>query len=179
MSSQPPSASASPASASSGTAPTGSAPRTGAARPRRELKPKASDAKRIRNALKLYRVTSIVTGAFLLLLCLMMLTRYGFGVDIELNGPFGFLALTPKEQITGVNISTVILILHGWFYVVYLFSDFHLWSLMRWSFTRFIIIALGGVVPFLSFIVERHYHRLATKQIAAVTDQLNPVEATH
>jgi integral membrane protein len=150
-----------------------------APRARRELKPKASNAKRIRNSLKLYRVTSIVTGAFLLLLCVMMVTRYGFGVDIELNGPWGFLALTPKEMISGVNISTVILILHGWFYVVYLFSDFHLWSLMRWSFVRFIIIALGGVVPFLSFIVERHYHRLATQQLAAVTDQLNPVEATH
>jgi integral membrane protein len=169
MSSQPPPARTSPGSASP----------AGAPRARRELKPKASDAKRISNALKLYRVTSIVTGAFLLLLCVMMVTRYGFGVDIELNGPFGFLALTPKEQISGVNISTVILILHGWFYVVYLFSDFHLWSLMRWSFTRFIIIALGGVVPFLSFIVERHYHRLATQQIAAVTDQLKPVEATH
>ena len=169
MSSQPP---ASPTSA-----PRASSP--GAPRARRELKPKASDAKRIRNALKLYRVTSIVTGAFLLLLCVMMVTRYGFGVDIEMNGPFGFLALNPKDMISGVNISTVILILHGWFYVVNLFSDFHLWSLMRWNFIRFIIIALGGVVPFLSFIVERHYHRLATQQIAAVTDQLNPVEATH
>jgi integral membrane protein len=147
---------------------------------RRELQPKASNAKRIQTALKVYRVTSIITGVFLLLLCVMMLTRYGFGVDIELNGPFGFLALTPKEQITGINISTVILILHGWFYVVYLFSDFQMWSLMRWDFTRFIIIALGGVVPFLSFIVERHYHRLATKQLAAVLDsnaQNAPVEA--
>jgi integral membrane protein len=150
------------------------------ARVRRQLKPRASDAKRIATALKLYRVTSIVTGVFLLLLCLMMITRYGFGVDIEMNGAFGFFALTPKEQITGVNLSTVILILHGWFYVVYLFSDFHLWSLMRWDFLRFIIVALGGVVPFLSFIVERHYHRLATSQIAAVVEshaQNAPVEA--
>jgi integral membrane protein len=150
----------------------------GVPRARRVLNPKASDAKAIRGALKLYRVTSIITGVFLLLLCLMMVFRYGFGVDIELNGPFGFLALTPKEQISGVNLSTVILILHGWFYVLYLFSDFRLWSLMRWNFVRFIIVALGGVVPFLSFIVERHYHRLATAQIAAVLDKLNPVEAT-
>ena len=152
-----------------------------ASRARRELKPKASNAKRIYTALKIYRVTSIITGVFLLLLCVMMVTRYAFGVDIELNGPFGFLALTPKEQITGINISTVILILHGWFYVVYLFSDFHLWTLMRWNFTRFIIVALGGVIPFLSFIVERHYHRLATAQIAAVLEESHaqnaPVEA--
>jgi hypothetical protein len=53
-----------------------------------------------------------------------------------------------------VNLSTGILIVHGWFYVVYLFSDFRLWSLMRWPFGRFILIALGGVIPFLSFILE-------------------------
>jgi integral membrane protein len=122
------------------------------------LKPKLSNVPKIRSALRLYRVTSIVTGVFLLLLVLMMVTRYGFGVDIEMNGPYGFLALTPKEMIEGVNLSTVILILHGWFYVVYLYSDFRLWSLMRWTFPRFIIIALGGVVPFLSFIVERRVH---------------------
>jgi hypothetical protein len=37
---------------------------------------------------------------------------------------------------------------------VYLFSDFRLWSLMRWPFWRFVLIALGGVIPFLSFILE-------------------------
>jgi integral membrane protein len=122
------------------------------------LKPKLSSIPKIWSALRLYRVTSIVTGTFLLLLVLMMVLRYGFLVDIELNGPECLLALTPKEMITGVNLSTIILIVHGWFYVVYLFSDFRLWSLMRWTFPRFIIIALGGVVPFLSFIVERRVH---------------------
>jgi integral membrane protein len=129
------------------------------------LKPKLSNLPRIQTALRLYRVTSIVTGVFLLLLVLMMVFRYAFHVDIELNGPYGFLALTPKEQIVGVNLSTIILILHGWFYVVYLFSDFRLWSLMRWTFSRFIIIALGGVVPFLSFIVERRVHRQTVAEL--------------
>ncbi|MCU1544211.1 MAG: hypothetical protein JWM50_2076 [Microbacteriaceae bacterium] len=129
------------------------------------LKPKLSNIPRIWSALRLYRVTSIVTGVFLLLLVLMMVLRYGFLVDIELNGPEGFLALTPKEMITGVNLSTAILIAHGWFYVVYLFSDFRLWSLMRWTFSRFIIIALGGVVPFLSFIVERRVHAQTVSEL--------------
>jgi integral membrane protein len=132
------------------------------------LKPKLSNLPRIRNALRLYRVTSIVTGVFLLLLVLMMVTRYGFGVDIELNGPYGFLALTPKEQIVGINLSTIILILHGWFYVVYLYSDFRLWSLMRWTFPRFLLIALGGVIPFLSFIVERRTHARTEKELEAL-----------
>jgi integral membrane protein len=132
------------------------------------LKPKLSNLPRITSALRLYRVTSIVTGAFLLLLVLMMVFRYGFGVDIELNGPEGFLALTPKDLIIGINLSTIILIVHGWFYVVYLYSDFRLWSLMRWTFPRFILIALGGVIPFLSFIVERRVHRQTVAELEAL-----------
>jgi len=132
------------------------------------LKPKLSNLPRIRSALRLYRATSIITGTFLLLLVLMMVFRYGFGVDIELNGPYGFLALTPKDLIQGINLSTIILIVHGWFYVVYLYSDFRLWSLMRWTFSRFILIALGGVVPFLSFIVERRVHAQTVRELEAL-----------
>jgi len=120
--------------------------------------PRRSDAPRIRSALKLYKVTSIITGSFLLLLCLMMIFRYGFGVDIELAGPAGFLALTPKDLISGINLSTVILIVHGWFYVLYLYSDFRLWSLARWPFTRFLFVALGGVIPLSSFFIEHRVH---------------------
>lgn len=142
------------------------------------LKPKPSDAPRIRTALKLYRVTSIITGTFLLLLCLMMVFRYIFGVDIEMGGPFGFLYLTPKAEITGTNLSQIILIVHGWFYVLYLYSDFRLWSLMRWEFPRFLLIALGGIVPFLSFFLERSIHR-DTYALVEQLENTQPVEATH
>ena len=60
------------------------------------LKPKLSNLPRIRSALRLYRVTSVVTGVFLLLLVLMMVTRYGFGVDIEMNGP-GASSPSPRK----------------------------------------------------------------------------------
>jgi integral membrane protein len=143
------------------------------------LKPKLSDAPRIRSALKLYRVTSIITGTFLLLLCLMMVFRYGFGVDIEMGGAFGFLALTPRLLIRATDLSTGILIAHGWFYVLYLYSDFNLWSLMRWNFRRFLLIALGGVIPLLSFFMERHIHRSATAELEALLTTAKPVEATH
>ena len=113
-----------------------------------------ADVPRIRTVLKAYRVSAIVTGTFLLLLCLMMVFRYGFGVDIELGGPFGFLALQPRDLIQAVNLSTIILIVHGWLYVVYLAFDFLLWRFTRWSFGRFLFIALGGIVPLLSFFFE-------------------------
>lgn len=113
-----------------------------------------ADVPRIRTTLKAYRVSAIVTGTFLLLLCLMMVFRYGFGVDIELGGPFGFLALQPRELIQATNLSTIILIVHGWLYVVYLAFDFLLWRFTRWSFGRFLFIALGGIIPLLSFFFE-------------------------
>ncbi|CAN5341700.1 DUF3817 domain-containing protein [soil metagenome] len=146
------------------------------------LRPKIANFPKIRGALKLYRVTSIITGTFLLLLVVMMICRYLLGPysgDIELGGSYAFLAITPRGPLlTGIDISTIILIAHGWFYVLYLFSDFRVWSLMRWSFTRFIVIALGGVVPFLSFFVERYYDKLAKAEMAAIEAE-QTVEVAH
>jgi integral membrane protein len=118
------------------------------------LEPKSADLPRIRGALRLYQVSSVITGLLLLALCAEMIMKYAFGLELELGGSQGFLAFVPGDTITAVNLSTGILIVHGWFYVVYLFSDFRLWSLMRWPFGRFILIALGGIIPFLSFILE-------------------------
>ncbi|MEV1131467.1 DUF3817 domain-containing protein [Agromyces sp. NPDC049794] len=118
------------------------------------LEPKLADLPRIRGALRFYQVASVITGLLLLALTGEMIMKYAFGLELELGGSQGFLAFVPGETVTAVNLSTGILIVHGWFYVVYLFSDFRLWSLMRWSFPRFIVIALGGVIPFLSFILE-------------------------
>jgi integral membrane protein len=121
--------------------------------------PRPADVPNIRRTVKVYKVSSIITGTFLLLLVLMMVLRYGFGVDIEFLGPYGLLALTPKDLIAGVNLSTVILIAHGWLYVLYLACDFILWRLIRWSFGRFLFIALGGIIPLLSFFLERRVPR--------------------
>ena len=130
--------------------------------------PRPVDIPRIRRAVSVYKVSSIITGTFLLLLCLMMVLRYGFGVDIELGGPAGFLALTPKDLIVGVNLSTIILIVHGWLYVLYLACDFVLWRLVRFSFLRFLFIALGGIIPLLSYFLERRVPRDVEAAIAAV-----------
>jgi integral membrane protein len=131
------------------------------------LKPKLSDVPRIRGALKLYRVFAYITGTMLLLLVLEMIFKYTpIQREIELGGAHGFIALVPDGQVLAVNLSTGILIAHGWLYVVYLFSDFRLWSIMRWPFSRFVAIALGGVVPFLSFFVEHYISRRAKRELA-------------
>ena len=127
-----------------------------------------ADIPRIRTVLAGYRVSAIVTGTFLLLLCLMMIFRYGFGVDIELGGPFGFLALQPRELIEGINLSTIILLVHGWLYVVSLAFDFRLWRVTRWSVGRFLFIALGGIIPGLSFFFEFRVPRWVREVLASV-----------
>jgi len=123
-------------------------------------------------ALKLYKVASRITGSLLVLLMVEVGVRYGLGLDLWFAGPQGLFALVPHSTepgampSSGLNISTSILIVHGWFYVLYLYSDFRVWSLLRWSFTRFLVIAAGGVVPFLSFFTEAHFAKVATKQIS-------------
>lgn len=135
------------------------------------LEPKPADVPRIPGALRLYQVSSIITGVLLLLLCTEMLVKYVFGHELELGGPAGFLALVPRDTVTAVNLSTGILIVHGWFYVLYLFSDFRLWSLMRWPFSRFVLIALGGVIPTLSFFVEVRVAREVRQYLAQRADR--------
>ena len=142
------------------------------------LEPRESDLPRVRGALRFYRIASIITGVMLLLLCLEMIVKYPLGYELELGGPYGFLALVPRDTAVAVNLSTGILIAHGWFYVVYLFSDFRLWSLMRWPFWKFLLIAAGGVVPLLSFFLEARIGREVTSYLerrAAASTQ--PVEA--
>ena len=104
----------------------------------------------------------MITGVMLLLLVGVMVMKYVFNVQLFLFTPSGFASFEPLApegvegdfEPEGFNLFRTFLVAHGWFYVVYLISDFMLWSPMRWKFIRFLVIALGGVVPFLSFILE-------------------------
>ena len=135
------------------------------------LEPKLSDFPRIRRALKLYEIAAAITGVLLLLLCFEMVLKYGFGLEIELFGAYGLIAFVPVDTVQAVNGSTGLLIVHGWFYVVYLFTCFDLWSKMRWPFLQFLLLASGGIVPFLSFFLEAHYGRQVTGYLAARESQ--------
>ena len=143
--------------------------------------PKLASFPAIRGALKFYQVASIITGVGLLLLVAEMILKYTpIHLELFLGGSGGllwfatviagvdcewyslFLPGSPCEMVStgdGFNLSLAILVAHGWFYVVYLFACFRIWSLMRWPFLRFIVLALGGVVPLLSFFMEARVAR--------------------
>ncbi|MEC5197882.1 integral membrane protein [Arthrobacter sp. PL16] len=123
----------------------------------------------IRSALTFYKVLAYATGVMLLLVVVEMIAKYGFGSEIIAGGgaPLQLLPEVVAETAGGFNLSTAVLIVHGWLYVVYLIADFRLWQFMRWPFGRFVLIALGGVVPLLSFFVERRIHNQAEEDLAA------------
>ncbi|NJC23079.1 integral membrane protein [Arthrobacter pigmenti] len=124
----------------------------------------------IRSALGFYKVLAYATGVMLLLVVVEMVAKYGFQSEIIAGGSAGALGLVNEaaaDAAGGFNLSTAVLIVHGWLYVVYLIADFRLWQFMRWPFSRFVLIALGGVVPLLSFIVEKRIHRRVEEELAA------------
>jgi integral membrane protein len=110
-----------------------------------------------RGRLTRYRVMAWITGTMLLVLCLEMLLKYVFhagGVD----------AAGHAEPVLG----TWVAIAHGWIYVIYLVTVAQLWSAMRWSAGRLVTMAAAGVVPVMSFVLERRVHADALARIARV-----------
>ncbi|MGN8246566.1 DUF3817 domain-containing protein [Cellulomonas soli] len=107
-------------------------------------------------SLRRYRVLAWVTGTMLLVLCLEMVLKYGFqaaGVDADGHA----------EPVLGAWVAFA----HGWVYVVYLVTVVDLWSTMRWKLSRLATMALAGVVPVMSFVLERRVHAQASARIGA------------
>jgi integral membrane protein len=90
-------------------------------------------------ALTRYRVMAIVTGSLLLLVFLGML-RYidALGVPDSWDPFFFTLAQV-----------------HGVVYMIYLVTVMQLWLQARWGYGRLAAMFFGGIVPLLSFFVER------------------------
>lgn len=97
----------------------------------------------MRNALLRYRVMAYVVGTLLVVLTCVGLPLKYLGHDDR------------------VVLWTAIP--HGWLYMALLITAFDLGRRAGWSWTRLILIALAGTVPFLSFVAERS----ATRDVRA------------
>ena len=118
----------------------------------------AAWARKARGSLRRYRVMAGVTGVMLLLLCVEMVLKYvlqvpGFNVEGD-----------PRSEA-----ARIIAMVHGWVYVVYLVTVFDLWSTLRWPLKRLASLAAAGVVPVMSFVLERRVRTEAGDRIDAVT----------
>lgn len=105
-------------------------PVTEAARPR--IHPERQ--RRVKNALTFFSIAAWVTGTLLLLLVLRMILDYGFHMDVS---ALGWVARV-----------------HGLAFVVFLMASLNLGSKARWPAATWVVTAISGVVPFLSFVVE-------------------------
>ena len=106
---------------------------------------------KVRGALMRYKVMAFVTGTMLLLLCVVTLLKYTVLSDNQ-----GF-----------VSFATLVGIVHGWIFMIYVFTCAHLWVVKKWKLGRLITMALGGVVPFLSFVVEARVEREVRGDVVA------------
>ena len=111
--------------------------------------PAVREPEKARAALGRYRVMAWVTGVMLLVLVVEMLLKYAVGAP---DSVMRWIEWVPFA--------------HGWIYVLYLVTVLDLWSKMRWGFGRLVVMVLGGVVPVMSFLVERRVHAEAEARLA-------------
>ncbi|MBW8173769.1 DUF3817 domain-containing protein [Ornithinimicrobium sp. Arc0846-15] len=95
--------------------------------------------------LNFFKVMAFIVGVALLVLTLHMVLRYGFDIHI----------LDWWAQP------------HGFLYMVYLAAVVILGFDLRWGLGKMVGVMLAGVVPFLSFVVERRVSAQAQAQISA------------
>jgi integral membrane protein len=110
----------------------------------------ATAIRKARGALSRYRFMAILTGVMLLVLCVEMFFKYVVPVDAVVD----YMGWVPFA--------------HGWIYVVYLVTVLDLWAKMRWGFGRLATMVLAGVVPVMSFVLEKKVHTEADAKLAAL-----------
>lgn len=102
-----------------------------------------------------------------------MVLKYAFNLLIWSGGDVGLIGLVPAPAddtglpMDGVDISKLLLQIHGILYVVYLFADFQVWRLAKLKLQDFLIIASGGVIPLTSFFIERNYFKKLSANLKA------------
>lgn len=82
-----------------------------------------------------YRVLALVVGTLLLLLVVGMVLKYG-----------------PTGE---ASVAGIVAPVHGLLYMVYLAASYDLWRRTGWPLSRMVLIVFGGVIPLMTFFVER------------------------
>lgn len=96
--------------------------------------------RRVKGALSRYAVMAYITGVFLLFLCVEMILKYIVFPPMDIESPGWF---------------SLIAIIHGWIFVVYCITCLDLGVKARWEPTKWVTTILAGVIPVMSFIIER------------------------
>lgn len=107
------------------------------------------DVPGIRGALVRYRVMAWIVGVLLVVLVLV-------GMPLKYLADNGTVVTW-----TGIP--------HGWLYMVLLITAYDLGRRVKWPWLRLLLIALGGTVPFMSFVAEHYATKDVRARLAAVS----------
>ncbi|WP_322645513.1 DUF3817 domain-containing protein [Oerskovia flava] len=113
--------------------------------------------RKARGSLARYRAAALVTGIMLLVLVVEMLLKYVVFRFVDGSAVLPFIEWIPFA--------------HGWIYVVYLVTVLDLWTKMRWGWGRLASLVFAGVVPVMSFVLEKKVHAEADAKLGALEEQ--------
>ncbi|MDN6353024.1 MAG: DUF3817 domain-containing protein [Corynebacterium sp.] len=97
-------------------------------------------ARRVKGALTRYSVLAYITGVFLLFLCVEMILKYIVFPQMDFAEP-GWFSLVGQ--------------IHGLIFIVYCVMCLDLGVKARWEPTKWVTTILAGVIPVLSFVLEK------------------------
>jgi integral membrane protein len=98
--------------------------------------------------LKLYRFMAFLTGVVLISGCIALIFKYGTSVDVEPATAYLWVA-------------------HGYLYLVYVIVTGALGLKLRWPLARYVLVALAGTIPTMSFVAEHFVTRAVRAQTVA------------
>ncbi|WP_454229352.1 DUF3817 domain-containing protein [Propioniciclava flava] len=108
------------------------------------------DVPGIKSALLRYRLMAWIVGVLLVVLVVIgMPLKYFGGNDL---------------------VVTVVGSPHGWLYMILLITAYDLGRRVKWPWMRLLLIALGGTVPFMSFVAEYYATKDVKHRLAAVQE---------
>ncbi|GAB3946889.1 DUF3817 domain-containing protein [Corynebacterium tapiri] len=110
--------------------------------------------RRVRTAFLIFSAFAWLTGILLLALVTRMICEYLLGMDIPVWA----------EWIGRV---------HGWVYGGFLLATVNLGTTARWKPIEWLLTALGGVVPLLSFFVEEKRHKEVREQFQLAPESIS------
>lgn len=94
-----------------------------------------------------YRILALVVGVLLVVLAAAMVLKYGLTEGSQL-------------QLFGESVTSVVALVHGWIYVVYVVVAFLLSRQAGWSIGFLVVLLLAGLIPVMIFFVE---HRVVQR----------------
>lgn len=113
----------------------------------------AAEVKALRGALLRYRIFAYIVGVLLVvLICVAVPLKY-FGNNSAL--------------VTWTGIP------HGWLYMGLLITAYDLIRRLHWPLSKLLLIAVSGLVPFLTFVTEHSVTKQAKAQIADLDASLS------